>query len=82
MATTAMSGDLLSSFLKRRLGLAPSSRATGLDQIPESLLPALFCRQAFALTTADIIATTVMFFVGEIVFARLFAEFHLRDRPY
>ena len=39
VGTTAMAGDLFSSFLKRRLGLVPSSRATGLDQIPESLLP-------------------------------------------
>jgi len=37
-AAVAMSGDLLSSFVKRRLNLPPSSRATGLDQIPESLL--------------------------------------------
>ena len=35
----AMVGDLLSSFIKRRLARPPSSRATGVDQIPESLLP-------------------------------------------
>ena len=34
-AAMAMVGDLLSSFLKRRLKFQPSSRATGLDQIPE-----------------------------------------------
>jgi hypothetical protein len=32
----AMIGDLLSSFCKRRLGLPSSSRARGLDQIPEA----------------------------------------------
>src|ERR1019366_7611444 len=37
VGATAMAGDLFSSFVKRRLGLPPSSRATGLDQIPESL---------------------------------------------
>jgi CDP-2,3-bis-(O-geranylgeranyl)-sn-glycerol synthase len=37
VASVAMSGDLLSSFLKRRLGLPPSSRAIGIDQIPECL---------------------------------------------
>ena len=31
----AMLGDLLSSFWKRRVGLAPSWQAIGLDQIPE-----------------------------------------------
>jgi CDP-2,3-bis-(O-geranylgeranyl)-sn-glycerol synthase len=39
--TTDMAGDLVASFVKRRLGLPGSSRATGLDQIPESLLPLL-----------------------------------------
>ncbi len=37
----AMAGDLLASFIKRRWGLAPSSQAIGLDQIPESLFPLL-----------------------------------------
>jgi CDP-diglyceride synthetase len=41
IAGAAMIGDLLSSFLKRRLDLPPSSRATGIDQIPECLLPTL-----------------------------------------
>ena len=36
---SAMAGDLCSSFCKRRFGFKPSDRATGLDQIPESLLP-------------------------------------------
>src|SRR5512134_981978 len=36
VAGAAMAGDLLSSFVKRRMGLAPSSKATGLDQIPEA----------------------------------------------
>ena len=34
-ATMAMAGDLLSSFVKRRLKFQSSSRATALDQIPE-----------------------------------------------
>src|SRR5262249_58539326 len=41
---SAMAGDLLSSFVKRRLALVPSSKATGLDQVPESLLPLLACQ--------------------------------------
>ena len=41
VGTMAMAGDLLSSFVKRRLGLVPSSQAIGLDQIPESLFPSL-----------------------------------------
>ncbi|WP_455366086.1 CDP-archaeol synthase, partial [Kaarinaea lacus] len=30
-----MAGDLCSSFIKRRLGMKPSSMALGIDQIPE-----------------------------------------------
>ena len=56
VAGAAMAGDLLSSFVKRRLGLPPSSKATGLDQIPESLLPLLACRSPLSLTIADIAA--------------------------
>lgn len=78
----AMAGDLLSSFTKRRLALEPSSRATGLDQIPESLVPALMCWHELSLTTADVVAVVGLFFLGEIVLSRLLFRMHIRDRPY
>jgi CDP-2,3-bis-(O-geranylgeranyl)-sn-glycerol synthase len=77
-----MVGDLLSSFLKRRLHLASSSKATGLDQIPESLFPLLACRSALSLTTLDIAVGCAIFFAGEILLSRLFFWLRLRDRPY
>lgn len=82
VGTAAMVGDLCSSFLKRRLGLPASSKATGIDQIPESLLPLLACREAFSLTTIDIVAVTCIFFVGEVLLSRLLYRYRLRDRPY
>src|SRR5690606_30812914 len=39
VALAAMAGDLISSFIKRRLGLPSSSMCLGLDQVPEALLP-------------------------------------------
>jgi len=78
----AMAGDLLSSFVKRRLAWAPSSRATGLDQVPESLLPLIGCAAALSLTAADIAATTAIFCAGEILLSRLLFRLHFRDRPY
>jgi len=78
----AMAGDLFSSFCKRRLGLPSSSRASGLDQIPEALLPLLACRNLLALTAADIVVCVVMFVIGEVVLSRLLYAFRLRDRPY
>jgi len=82
VASTAMAGDLFSSFVKRRLNWAPSSRALGLDQIPESLLPLLACRLPLSLFASDIALGVVIFFVGELVISRLLYKAHLRDEPY
>lgn len=82
VGATAMAGDLLSSFVKRRLGLAASSQAIGLDQIPESLIPVLACWRAMALTGLDVFAVCAIFFVGELVLSRLLFRLRLRDRPY
>jgi CDP-2,3-bis-(O-geranylgeranyl)-sn-glycerol synthase len=82
VASTAMAGDLLSSFLKRRFHLASSSKATGLDQIPESLFPLLACRSVLSLTALDIAVGCAIFFCGEILLSRLFFWLRLRDRPY
>ena len=82
VASTAMAGDLFSSFLKRRFHLAASSKATGLDQIPESLFPLLACRSELSLTALDIVVACAIFFVGQVLFSRLFFWSGLRDRPY
>ena len=82
VAVAAMAGDLVSSFLKRRLKLPPSSQALGLDQVPESLLPLLACRGAMSLSALDIAAGVGLFFIGELLLSRLLYRLHIRDRPY
>jgi CDP-2,3-bis-(O-geranylgeranyl)-sn-glycerol synthase len=82
IAVTAMAGDLLSSFIKRRLGLRPSSQALGVDQIPESLLPMLACRNVLSFTIADIVLAVGIFLVTELILSRLLYKAHLRDTPY
>jgi CDP-2,3-bis-(O-geranylgeranyl)-sn-glycerol synthase len=82
IGTAAMAGDLLSSFLKRRLGLRPSSKATGLDQIPESLLPTIVAWPALSITIIDVIAIVAIFLVGEILISKALFRLQLRDRPY
>ena len=77
-----MAGDLISSFIKRRMGRPPSSRALGLDQIPESLLPALACKSLLALTVADVIVVVALFSVGELILSRLLFKMHIRKEPY
>ena len=63
----AMLGDLFSSFIKRRLGMRPSSMALGLDQVPEALFPLAACRDWLSLGLVDIVIAVLLFFVGEIV---------------
>src|ERR1700736_1576920 len=82
VASAAMAGDLFSSFVKRRLNFPPSSRALGLDQVPESLFPMLACRDALSLTIAEIALGVGIFFVGELILSRLLYQVHLRDEPY
>jgi CDP-2,3-bis-(O-geranylgeranyl)-sn-glycerol synthase len=82
IGATAMAGDLLSSFVKRRLNRPPSSRAIGLDQVPESLLPLLACHEALRLTGADIAIIVTAFFAGALVLSRLLYWVGLRDEPY
>jgi hypothetical protein len=82
IGATAMAGDLLSSFVKRRLDRPPSSRALGLDHIPESLLPLLACQKPLALTPTDIGVVVAGFFVGAVVLSRLLYRLGLRDEPH
>jgi CDP-2,3-bis-(O-geranylgeranyl)-sn-glycerol synthase len=82
IGTVAMASDLLSSFAKRRLGLPPSSKAIGLDQIPESLFPLLAARLLLPLGALDIAIATMLFFAGELLLSRLLYKWHVRDRPY
>jgi CDP-2,3-bis-(O-geranylgeranyl)-sn-glycerol synthase len=82
VAVAAMTGDLLSSFVKRRLNLPSSSQSVGLDQVPESLFPMLACRDALSLTIPDIALGVAVFFVLELILSRLLFRIHLRDEPY
>jgi CDP-2,3-bis-(O-geranylgeranyl)-sn-glycerol synthase len=77
-----MVGDALSSFVKRRLGITPSGRATGIDQIPEALLPLLVIRGTLGLSWLQVAVITLVFFALEIPLARLLFRLGLRDRPY
>ncbi len=79
---TAMAGDLLSSFIKRRLGLPPGSRASGLDQLPESLLPAWAAGLCMPLAAEDIFLTGLAFMITEIWISPLLFRAGIRKHPY
>ena len=82
IGAAAMVGDLGSSFVKRRLKLEPSSRALGLDHIPESLVPAWLARDWFGLDALEVAALVAVFVVGALLCSKLFYRIGLRERPY
>ncbi|MEK4031768.1 CDP-archaeol synthase [Methylocystis sp. IM3] len=82
IAALAMAGDLFSSFLKRRLALASSARAVGLDQLPEALLPAFYAATAMSLTAAEAAAVVGLFFIGVLFLSRILYVLGIRERPY
>ena len=82
IGAASMAGDALASFVKRRLGVSPSGRATGLDQIPESLLPLLVVQGPLELTPVQVVGITAAFFLLEIPLARWAFRLGLRERPY
>ena len=81
-AAASLSGDLLSSFIKRRLGMVVHAQAFGLDQIPEALLPLLLLRVSLTMSAADIAVTVATFIILELVLSRILFSLHIRDRPY
>jgi CDP-2,3-bis-(O-geranylgeranyl)-sn-glycerol synthase len=82
IGAAAMTGDALSSFIKRRLGIASSGRATGLDQIPESVLPLLAVQSPLDLSLFQILGITIIFFALEIPLAWLSYRLGIRNTPY
>ncbi|WP_200248436.1 CDP-archaeol synthase, partial [Thiococcus pfennigii] len=77
-----MLGDAASSWVKRRLGLARSARAIGLDQIPESLLPLLALAQVLDLGWGDIFIIVAAFTAFDLVVSRLLYRLGWRNRPH
>jgi len=78
----AMTGDLLASFIKRRLGNVESSRARGLDTVPESLLPLCLLKDSLALNLIDITLIVGLFFLIEEFVSPVLYRLHIRNQPY
>lgn len=81
-AVLTMLGDLSASFCKRRMGKVESSRAKGLDTVPESLLPAWVLKGSLHLSGFEIILVIVLFFLLEEFASPLLCKWHIRGRPY
>ena len=82
LALLAMTGDLVSSFVKRRLGMRSSDAAIFLDQIPEAVFPAAVLASPLALTPLDLLAVVIGFIVADMTLSRLLYRVGVRKRPY
>lgn len=82
IAALAMAGDLLASFIKRRLAIPPSGMAPGLDQIPESLIPLLGVRGVFDLAWIQILIVVLIFMALDYLLSYFLYLLHIRKHPY
>ncbi|MFO8142413.1 MAG: CDP-archaeol synthase, partial [Marinobacter sp.] len=78
----ALLGDLLSSFLKRRMGLGASARALWLDQLPEALLPMLLAWLWLPLPLWQAVAVAVLFALSNMLVSPLLYRLGIRKQPH
>ena len=82
VAFYAVCGDIFSSFIKRRLGMPPHSMAPLLDQVPESLFPAIMLKEQFELDVESIIILVFAFIIAELLLSFIFYKLGIRKKPY
>lgn len=78
----ALLGDLASSFSKRRLGLRDSARATGLDQLPEAILPLLLAMAWWGLAWYWALAVALAFMAVDMLLSPLLHRLGIRRQPH
>jgi predicted MPP superfamily phosphohydrolase len=84
-AFLSMAGDLLSSFIKRRLGQPSGTVTPGLDQLFEGLLPLTVLAGYHSLRTAEVVVLLAVFaagaFLGSWFFKKVLLEKPGQDYP-
>ncbi len=82
LSTVSLSGDLLTSFIKRRLDLKPSSQAPILDQFLEVSLPLGVAQYLYPLPTLNALGVLVAFVLFNWGISPLLYRMGLRKKPY
>jgi CDP-2,3-bis-(O-geranylgeranyl)-sn-glycerol synthase len=76
----AMSGDLISSFIKRRLGFTPGCAQPLLDQLPEACLPLWLLAPVTGATLTEMALAIALFTVLDLLVSRLYRPDQARCR--
>ncbi len=82
LAMLSMTGDLLSSFIKRRMNLESGARAIGLDQGIEVMLPLVCLRHRLSISLLDIGLITLLFFAVELTVSPVLYRLGIRRNPH
>jgi CDP-2,3-bis-(O-geranylgeranyl)-sn-glycerol synthase len=77
-----MAGDLVTSFIKRRVGMQASSMAPGFDYLLESCLPVAVLAKPLGLAVLDIVVIVVLFMLLALILSRVLFWLGVRKRPY
>ncbi|WP_228160497.1 MULTISPECIES: CDP-archaeol synthase [Marinobacter] len=78
----ALLGDLFSSFIKRRRHLRSSSRATGLDQLPEAILPVGMGAFWLDYNWQEVAVTVLLFMLADMLLSPLLYRLGIRRQPH
>lgn len=81
-AILTMIGDMVASFVKRRLGLKESSQSRILDTLPESLLPMVWLKDSLGLDWKAVAMLAAVFLLIEEYISPLLYKLHIRKRPH
>lgn len=77
----SMAGDLVTSFVKRRMAFTSGSVVPGLDQIPEGLLPFILIGPYYSLTVGYVLLFGMVFGFGA-YFGSAFLKKVLLEKPF
>lgn len=78
----SMTGDLATSFVKRRLGFEYGRQALALDQGLESLLPLVDIKGELGLTWTEVAGLVALFVALEILLSPVLYRLHIRRNPH
>ncbi len=81
-AALCMVGDLLTSFVKRRIGMESGGRFMLMDQIPESLLPLWFAWFVGEFPAVLILQVVALFVLVCLVSSPILFRLGIRRRPH